>query len=89
MIKYRVETTRWNTKILKKEVVRESASCVWFENGNYERKETPYQRYFDTFEEAKAHAITVVGERVTEYRRLMKEQQKLEDKFYSFKEEDL
>jgi hypothetical protein len=89
MIKYKVEQGVWNTKILKKEVVRESESCVWFENGRYERKETTNQRYFDSFEEAKAHAIALVGKQVTNYRNLMKDQQKLEDKFYSLMEEDL
>jgi hypothetical protein len=42
--------------ILKIEVVRETASSVWV-NGSRCAKETTYDNYFDTWDEAKTHLL--------------------------------
>ena len=59
MIKYKAEY-RWEPRITKVEIERETKSSVFFDQKNYkdygmlERKDTSYHQYFDTFDEAKA-----------------------------------
>ena len=54
MIKYKCNN--WEVKITKVEVERETDKCVWI-NGRRNSKESEYDNFFDTFEEAKEFII--------------------------------
>ncbi len=44
-------------EIVKVEIERETGSTVWIKGGRCQRKESEYQSFFDTFEEAKQHCV--------------------------------
>lgn len=51
MIKYKIRP-RWNTKIIKKEIKRETDHFYFFESGRREKKVGWDYKYFDSWEDA-------------------------------------
>lgn len=63
MIKYRTTNEKWENKIEKIEIERETEKMVFYE-GRKELKRSDYQSWFDTFDEAKQSLVEKAEGRV-------------------------
>lgn len=85
MLWYRVSSFRWafsTPELEEKDVLRATASRVYFHGGRFENKTSDYHRWFETYIEAFKFVVNTLQDRA---KRLDKEAQDTRDRLNKFR----